>query len=247
MTATFSHLGSYGRLANGLFQIAATVGYARKHGDNFLFPKWQYQDAFEIGKLGCFGNPRCIQFSKYVEPKFAYTEIPKIQNIDLYGYFQSPKYFQHCEGEIKKLLTPSENKDDPAMFRGICSVHVRRGDYVHLSHCHPPLTMDYYRAAMDKVPASRFMIFSDDVAWCRENFGHDSRCIVTDPADPVVDFSLQRICNYNIIANSSFSWWAAWLNPHEDKVIVAPSKWFGPSLEKDHPTNDLIPESWVRV
>ena len=136
--------------------------------------------------------------------------------------------------------------DEPSLFRGVCGVHVRRGDYLHLANAHPVLGIDYYREAMGRVPASKFLVFSDDVGWCKENF-RDPKCVVTDPADTIVDFSMLRLCNHQIIGNSSFSWWAAWLNPHEDKVIVAPSKWFGPSLAPTHPTKDLIPVSWVTV
>lgn len=245
MTVTFGRLGAFGRRGNAMFQIAATIGYAKKHNDTFLFPKWKHQNEFELpndlfvpkGKIKCS--------NKFHESAFTYSEIPYKPNCDLHGYFQSWKYFDHCQDYIREVFTPKD-AEDPDLFRGICSVHVRRGDYLKFPDFHPTQDMQYYRKAMEQVPAKRFLIFSDDVKWCERNF-IGNEFIVSEPASSAIDFKMQMACEHHIIANSSFSWWAAWLGDNQEKVVVAPKNWFGKKLAPTHPTHDLIPPEWVIV
>jgi hypothetical protein len=136
--------------------------------------------------------------------------------------------------------------DDTNLFRGVCGIHVRRGDYLKFPDIHPTQPIEYYNQAMELIPAKKFLIFSDDVSWCRQNFKGD-RFTVTDEASMEVDFRMMTACNYFIIANSSFSWWAAWLSEHEDKVVVSPKKWFGKEIEKSSPIIDLIPPEWIKI
>lgn len=243
MTATFIELGGKGRLGNAMFQLAATVGYAKKHNVPFIFPKWQHQNDFIISN-DFFIPKQAIKYnSTYNEPNFLYRDIPFKPNQNISGYFQSWKYWEHCQDYIREIFTPRE-PEYSEMFEGICAIHVRRGDYLKFADYHPTQTMEYYKNAMESIPCERFLIFSDDIEWCKENF-KDKNCIVSDAASPSVDFNCMRLCSHFIIANSSFSWWAAWLSINENKVVVAPKNWFGIKLSETHPTTDLILPNWI--
>lgn len=134
------------------------------------------------------------------------------------------------------------------------SLHVRRGDYVSnakASQVHGLCGLDYYRAAVDliarRVPHPRFFIFSDDPVWVRENLQLDWPYELVDhngPLDGHEDMRLMSHCKHNIIANSGFSWWAAWLNGSPHKIVVAPKKWF--RIER-YDTSTLIPEGWIQL
>jgi hypothetical protein len=243
MVVTFEKLGAYGRMGNAMFQIAATIGYAKKYNDTFLFPKWEHQNQFNLPK-NIFVEKHNIKCSnQYTESSFTYSEIPYKENCNLHGYFQSWKYFDHCREYIREIFTPAES-EDPNLFRGICAVHVRRGDYLKFPDHHPTQDLQYYFRAMEHVSAKRFLIFSDDVKWCERNFV-GNQFIVSAPASPETDLHMMSACESNIIANSSFSWWAAWLNDNPDKVVVAPKNWFGRKLVDTHPIDDLIPQEWI--
>lgn len=245
MSVTFANLGSYGRKGNAMFQIAATIGYAKKYDVPFFFPEWEHQKEFSLPE-SFFLPKKSIHFSSEIrEARYTYSDLPFQKDCSLSGYFQSWKYFDHCSDYIREIFTLRE-KENNITFKGLCAVHVRRGDYLQFPDHHPTLDMSYYKAAMERVPASKFLIFSEDVQWCRENFV-GPQFIVTEPASSAIDFKMQMSCNHFIIGNSSFSWWAAWLGTHSDKVVIAPKKWFGPALEATHPTHDLIPPDWVIV
>jgi hypothetical protein len=119
----------------------------------------------------------------------------------------------------------------------IC-VHVRRGDYVHYNGIHDFPGKEYYQEAMKEFPDGRFVFYSDDLDWCREEFpGHD----YMDQKNPYLALQSMSCCRGHIIANSSFSWWAAWLRGKNGKT-VAPSKWFGPKGQQDW--QDIYCDGW---
>lgn len=244
MTVSFSKLGNHGRFGNTLFQMAATIALAERNNDTYIFPNNQYKHWF-LKPGNCFTDKINIK-EIYEEPHFHYTPIPYKKNLDLFGYFQSERYFADHAGIIRNLFMPncSINK----LLSDIASIHVRRGDYLqpHLSGCFNILGMNYYRKAMEIIKADKYMIFSDDILWCRKNFV-GKQFIFADGVNPIADFGMMISCNGHIIANSSFSWWAAWLNPNKDKKIVAPLNWFGPKLKSSHNTKDLIPSRWIRI
>lgn len=190
---------------------------------------------------------------RYQEPHFHFNpaifDIP--DNIDISGYFQSEKYFIHAEDIVRDLFTFrseirqkakeefSKIKDDAPKV----SIHVRRGDYIANSANHTVTGLNYYGEAISKFfydQQYRFVVFSDDPDWCRGAFegGH-----IVDINDSYTEMCMMSMCDHHIIANSSFSWWGAWLNPNPDKVVVAPSQWFGPNL-RHNSIVDLIPDTW---
>lgn len=240
----YPDLGKLGRLGNHLFQIAATVGAALDHGDIYGFPRWQYEGAFPISGLGCFYD-LLPAGPVYREKRFAYDQIPYEPNLRLYGFFQSERYFKRHADFIRKLLTPPgvPTRDG---YDGVASLQVRRGDYFNFPDHHPILPMGYYRSAQDYLRTKgvkKFLVMSDDLAWCRDHFTASDEQVIL-PLDPIDQFRLTLACEHHIMANSTFSWWTAWLDPNPEKVVIAPKLWFGPGYAH-YGTEDLYAKGWV--
>lgn len=183
------------------------------------------------------------------------------KNTYLTGYWQSPKYFSDIRtvllSDFKLKEKPSaENYNfiDKIPEQESVSIHVRRGDYVtnpETFKLHGVCSLDYYNDAIEyiknNVANPFFYVFSDDIEWAQNNINL-SRSVVfvkdTPPGKDYFEMHLMSLCKHNIIANSSFSWWGAWLNKNSDKIVVAPKKWMNdPSID----TTDLIPENWIRL
>jgi hypothetical protein len=244
MTVTFSQLNNIniaGRLGNNLFQIAVVVSMALNNNDKYIFPHWKYENTFNINN--CFSD-KVLPTKTYREPFFHYQSIPDTETknitLDLVGYWQSHKYFQNYENIIKTLLMP---KDCLPAKQGYASIHIRRGDYLKSPNHHPALTMDYYQKAMDIIKSEKYIIVSDDLEWCRKNF--IGKQFEFSDADEITDLKIQIACDNNIIANSSFSWWGAYLNPNSSKKVIAPQVWFGSKLPNN--TKDLYLQEWVII
>jgi len=239
---TFIDLGNAGRFCNGLFQIAATIGFAKKYNVPFIFPNWEYQNSLNIPSSS-FTNRESINFSnKYEETVNTYSEIPFIDNCSLYGYFQSQKYFDNCSDYIRKIFMPSQKSDN---LEDYCCIHVRRGDYLRYPKHHPLQPIQYYMKAAELIPVKKFMVFSDDVEWCRRNFT-GNEFTINETHSVISDFSKMINCSNFIIANSTFSWWAAWLCGNKNKVVIAPCNWFGPAYST-WSIKDLIPPEWILI
>ena len=132
-------------------------------------------------------------------------------------------------------------------------IHIRRGDYTLYPDHHPTCNTGYYSEGIEKIKDIsgenvNIIIFSDDKKWCYENMGNQvgDNFIIPETENPYVELYMMTKCNYHIIANSSFSWWAAYLNSNPNKKIVAPSKWFGSAYEHFN-TKDLLPKSWIKL
>lgn len=173
---------------------------------------------------------------------------------DLIGYYQTEKYFKDNRKSIMEYFSFRPDvvssaslywEDVIEKFRegSTCvSVHVRRGDYTLYPDHHPTCSKEYYDKAISSFgEESKFLIFSDDIDWCRENFNSD-RFHIVDSGSPYVDLKLITMCDHHINANSSFSWWGSWLNQKENKRVICPSNWFGPAI--NHDTRDVYCETW---
>jgi hypothetical protein len=186
--------------------------------------------------------------SLYNEKKFSYNEIPYKDKMVLNGYFQSEKYFSDYIPETKKLFNLSEEycdkviKHNKSLPKKVTSVHVRRGDYLNNLEYHTPCDVDYFNKAIELIGDSYFIFFSDDIEWVKENF-KGKNFIYSNNQNEIEDFTFMTQCDNNIISNSSFSWWAAYLNDNKEKKVIAPQKWFGPKGPKD--TQDIIPSEWI--
>ena len=228
---TFSRLGRYGRLGNQLFQIASTIGIARKNGHSYMFPEWEYTRFFRNPLPAGVINDTRIYRQRH---PWYYDVTLGPGNWDLTGYFQSELFFKDAADEVRKMLTPSQEieasidqKYSHILKGDTCSIHVRRGDFVKFRHAFPPLTAEYYRTAIAEMGEKHFVFFSDDIEWCKKQF-MDVRGTFIENESEITDLFLMSKCKSHIIANSSFSWWGAWLNPDLKKRVIAPSYWFGP-------------------
>lgn len=157
--------------------------------------------------------------------------------IVLDGYFQRTEYLDR--NRVLSLFAMPLNKLDQYKKRfgewldkkDITAIHVRRGDYMRLSHCHPFVGGKYFKDCLALIPEiENFMVFSDDIKWCKKFFPKafpERKFCFVEGTSMIDDLHLQSLCRNNIISNSSFSWWAAYLNRNPDKKIFAPSNWFG--------------------
>ena len=202
-----------------------------------------------------------LKTNNYIQEKiFHFDEeffnLDKSENYSLYGFFQTEKYFKHIQNEILNDFTfkdeiTNECRSVIQNFKDPIALHIRRGDFVHNSGNHPPLDMEYYKSALELFDSNReVIIFSDDTEWCKEQDLFESdRFAVAEGGHQFYDLCLMTMCSDFIIANSSFSWWGAWLSriykrPGRGRVI-APKKWFGPNL--NHDTKDLYCEGWTVI
>ena len=179
------------------------------------------------------------------------VEIPQNKNIFLHGYFQSEKNFIDCREDLVQKLSPSEEKLNSLstlypkiLEEKTVSIHIRRGSYLKLQDNHPCLDNNYYINALKQFTNYNIFIFSDDISYCKSQF-QGSNYIFAENSFDLDDLYLMSLCKNNIIANSTFSWWAAWLNKNKNKKVYAPKKWFGPNIPFN--TKDLIPDSWIKI
>lgn len=180
-------------------------------------------------------------------------------NLYLDGYWQSPKYFDDIRETLLSELVFNRTLSASAQdylkkieINNSIALHVRRGDYIknptvlkEFGIC----SNDYYTKAVkyisENVTHPIFFVFSDDIEWAKENIQLPDSTTYVKGKDmtAVEDLVLMSKCQHNIIANSSFSWWSAWLNDHFDKIVIAPAPWFD-TIEYD---KDLIPKSWIQI
>lgn len=266
----FDYLGKMGQLGNQMFQYASLRGIARNRNLDFCIP---YHNEVFTDSLG--NNLKIELFNPFTLTNLEQSNIgiiqskdPKIEeqfnfnetlfntcpdNVSLHGYFQTEKYFKNIEEEIrqdftfkKQILIPCKHMmstvDTPI------ALHIRRGDFLINSANHHNLDFDYYESCLDKFDQKRnVIIFSDDTQWCKEQkIFSDDRFLVAEDNDNYTDLCLMSLCSDFIIANSTFSWWGAWISKSLDKTVYAPKKWFGVN-NKHLNTSDLIPNEWIVI
>jgi len=264
---THNSIGYSGRLGNQMFQYAALKALSLETGFDCFLPnhlttkpdgafdftnnKWL---EYKLDLLECFEITTPVLDKKltnsFQEKGFEFdSNIKSINdNTAIEGYFQSYKYFEKFETEIKQEFTFKPNilskcQDIISKYSNPVSIHIRRGDYVK----HPGfwnITPEYIIDALHSFnPGSdaTYLIFSDDIEWCKETFGEGF--VFIEGNNQYEDLCLMSLCKHNIISNSSYSWWAAWLNNNPDKKIVAPKNWF----TEPKPLNDLYPNNWIVI
>jgi hypothetical protein len=266
----FNYLGKMGQLGNQMFQYASLRGIAKNRGFDFCIP--YHKEVFDDG----IGNKLRIElFDPFMMSTVKQSNIAIIQsgnprtegghnfnktlfntcpdNVSLYGYFQTEKYFNHIEHQIKQDFTFKPQLAIPCKHRMSTmdtpvALHIRRGDFLINSANHNNLGLDYYEEGLAKFDKDRTVIvFSDDPQWCKEQkLFDDDRFLVSVGNDSYTDLCLMSLCSDFIIANSSFSWWGAWLSKALNKVVVAPEKWFGPN-NAHLDTSDMFPDEWIVI
>lgn len=252
-----------GRLGNSMFQTAAAIGYAKKYGYEWGVPNDQKESTI----LTHFPHlPRCDnrypRYNEHINGRdndwFNYREIPDHGgNTNLFGFFQSWKYFEHCKEEIREVF----KLPHVSGYEDYVSIHVRRGDYVQHAGSFPPITVDYINAALRVIETRqgknwpKCIFFSDDIQWCKDNFSLAGP-MEFDDLPTGQGYELQKLskmasCHDHIIANSSFSWWGAYLGHNRSRIVIAPSckrgNWFGLESGVKQDCIDLLPPEWTQM
>lgn len=185
-----------------------------------------------------------------------YCNFANTQTKYLEGYWQSEKYFSDYADVIRNDFTFPDIDNSNELYvtkiqqTNAVSVHIRMGDYVNHPLHGGICTLEYYTQAIEiiksKIANPMYFVFSNDIEWCKQNLEMSNAVYVTGNVDEnsYRDMQLMSMCKHNVIANSSFSWWGAWLNNNPNKVVIAPSKWFN---DESINTCDLLPESWIKI
>lgn len=248
-----------GGLGNQLFQWACNRNLSIKYNIDTYIDNSSYlnqigvtERTFSLDKFPLINyNISNTKPTNKINDDFHYREIKLDNDTDYYldGYWQSEKYFIENERIIREELKPTEYIE--LKLKGILpkgyniSLHIRRTDYVKLSDYHPVQPLEYYERSLDIIGEyDNLIIFSDDIEWCKSNLKFNNMIFI-EGMDDVEDLWLMSMCKDNIIANSSFSWWGAWLNDNPKKKVISPIKWFGDKVNLN--TSDLIPNKWVRI
>ena len=184
------------------------------------------------------------------------TDLQNVSRVDcvqyLKGFWQSDIYFTGSSNIIKKELVPRDTSRISELEKEIISgnsigIHVRRGDYLQYQDRFPVLPLSYYDSVLREFHGDHeYYIFSDDPAWCRNHWQGREYKVVEGNA-PVEDLYLLSCCKHIVIANSSFSWWAAWLNDNGGKRVIAPYDWKGPGYEALRKGHEVLPSHWERI
>lgn len=263
---THNSIGYSGRLGNQMFQYATLKAVSLETGFECFLPNnlaikpdgaYDFTNntwlQYKLDLLDCFEITSPIQENTLTETfqEKEFTFDPEIYSIKgntaIEGYFQSYKYFEKYKKQIKKEFTFKPHilekcKNKMLGYKNPIAIHVRRGDYVK----HPgfwTVTPEYLTSALQSLPEGNFtyLIFSDDIEWCKEIFVEGF--VFVEGNNQYEDLCLMSLCKHNVISNSSYSWWAAWLNPNPNKTVIAPKNWF----TDPKPLNDLYPENWMKI
>jgi hypothetical protein len=260
----FNALGQFGRLGNQMFQYAALKGIAANNGYVICIPysknenEWtdhQLNSAFKMSTLNTLNyqyidpdRPTIVESGFSFDEKL-FNECPEWVNIQ--GFFQTEKYFKHIRNQLlidfefhDTLLEPA--KETISNWNNPVAVHIRRTDYITNPN-HTVLCLNYYKKALEHFDKScNVIIFSDEPKWClKQKIFNSDRFLVSETNNNHLDLCLMSLCSGHIIANSSFSWWGAWLS--NSKKVIAPSGWFTGSNNEYLDTKDLIPEEWIVI
>jgi len=260
-----------GGLANMMFQVSAAYSFSIDNNTDCFFPNLDYMLNFLNTETT--HNPNLLHADEYnlifkklkkdspnrnlrtINFPFEYSDVklPNNEDVIIDGFFQSEKYFKHNREKILELFEPDnsikeiiDQKYEKLLTKRTTSVHIRRGDYLKFPNHHPFQGYDYYSNAVNEVKSETdvFLIFSDDIEWCKNNFKGDEYYFIENEKD-YIELYLMSMCKNNIISNSSFSWWGAWMNKNQNKKVVGPKKWFGSSIT--HSTDDILPLEWIKI
>ena len=253
----------YGGLGNQMFQYAAALAAAERLDSRLLVDAtWFRSVGTKVDRaygLDAFGieptSPLALRLNRLLRRPRVVRENDSDSPIGLHGaveldgYWQSERCFAGAEQRVRETFRFVAA--EPALAEELrrtesVSVHVRRGDYVAPKRAARFGVLDpvYYEQALalvrERVREPRVVVFSDDPEWCRDRF--DGEVVAT--GDPATDVRLMAACRHHVVANSSFSWWGAWLGETDGAVVVAPAQWYrDPTLGR----GDTVPERWLRV
>jgi len=248
-----------GGLGNQIFQVAAAYNLAKENNDEACFNfnsshtplQGEQAHKYKRNIFKEFTHKNVIDFKEVFEEQgHSYKKIEYKKDLLIKGYFQSEKYFLKNKQDVVDKLNQGLNEFKPQVRKYLDSipglkvaVHIRRGDYLNNPSIHPTCTKEYYQKALESFSFMKYtpIFVSDDIKWCKENFKGE----FSPFKDELEDLTLLSMCNDNIIANSTFSWWGAYLNQSKIKVVVSPKQWFGENGPQD--TQDIIPNNWIKI
>jgi hypothetical protein len=235
-----------------------------KKNDLYIKKPLSHRLINKIDKIYALKKVTCLVPQQYREEYFYYNEsfFNLKPPVTIEGYFQSPLYFNGHENSLRshfQMKKPWSNMAEPILYairQAILpvSLHIRRGDYLNsdIAKTLSTLPLSYFARAVTLVEALygkniHFFIFSDDPDWIEKNFDICKQYTVVrgHPEAPWEDMHLMALCKHHIIANSTFSWWGAWLNPSENKTVIAPRQWFTPHQQRLQNITDLFPKDWL--
>lgn len=259
----FVTAGLLGQLGNQMFQVAAATSLALDNNANAVFPEFltRTDNGIPTNYKHIFWRLDTSPLSQgiavlYSEPSLIYSPIPYYPNIKINGYFASEKHFKHHKEEILALFAPHPNilQYLESKYHSIIhhphtvSVHLRT--YFSEDPNHLSFTFngrEYLQRAVWLFPEDYlFVVFSDNIRWCKENLSDLAKNICFIEGEAYYhDFYLMSLCKHNITSNSTFSWWAAYLNLNPDKIVIAPSRWFeSTAIQLGFDSRDITPEDW---
>lgn len=240
---TFNNLEKYGRFGNQLFHIASTIGIAVRNGYAYGFPHWDERYYFREPvpfldrdlpeyKLKGRAGGLLMEYKEFTPP----------DNVSLLGHFFSEKYFMNAEKTIRHYFEMKPIPDLPKIEENSICIHVRAGDYGTKQF--PRLPIEYYERALSKLPKDyEVYVFSDDIGYAARLLDNESSAqnyYYSTQYDHIKDFYLMQQCKHFIIANSTYSWWAAWLGNDPDKIVVAPK-----NMETAMYKDSMYPNKWI--
>tara|TARA_Y100000310_G_scaffold121477_1_gene120257 strand:+ start:3808 stop:4608 length:801 start_codon:yes stop_codon:yes gene_type:complete len=260
----YSELGKNGRIGNQMFQYATLFALGKNRQIDIGIPSTAtevFKDTSRsLSITEAFPNLSAKKIDnieaegQYQEESFLFSPnlFLLMDNCDIHGYFQSPFYFSKFQEELREEFQFSKNIDSIAQEKIddirspdslVCALHFRRSDYLEFPNFHTNLEAEYYNHAvsimLDKFPDIKFVAFSDDAEWLQETLPPD--ILPSTGENQFEDMCMMTKCDAHIIANSSFSWWAAWLSTSTN-LVIAPQRWFGPEGPKDWST--IYPPGW---
>jgi hypothetical protein len=249
-----------GGLCNTLFKLSAAISTALDNNVDYVFSnefvRVGYDPDYNEFKNNIYRNISFVDvlpdtYINHYEQNFSYNTIhySKGTNLLLNGYYQSEKYFINNKDYIINLFKPTEEIKEYIInevndIQNSISIHVRRGDYLNLPDFHPQQPIKYYENAVNFFGLDKnYIIFSDDINGAMEMLDFIPNKKSVSLGKDYLDLYAISLCEHNIICNSTFSWWGAYLNQNINKKVIAPSNWFIPSK----PLIDLYPENWIII
>ena len=261
---TTNHMGG---LCNVMFKLSAVISASLDNNVEYIFSNEFIRQIDKDFVCGGYDDYRIyydnvLRNIKFIDKlpsqyrthihTFNYTPIHynKGENLLLEGYFQSEKYFEENKDLIKELFSPNDEikniiYENLPNINDYISIHIRRGDYLEFPDHHPQQSVDYYKTACEIFGLDRtYLIFSDDLNGVKNMFDFIPNKIFYTSGEDWLDMYTMSLCEHNIIANSTFSWWAAYLNSNKDKKIITTKNWFGP-VYRTWNISTLFPEDWI--
>lgn len=241
-------------LGNQMFLAAGQISYARRfHKDICL--KEPFNPAFNVNYRICTkeeiqnANKNPCDFSRFLPAIYNKSDCTTLK-----GFLQNERFFEDQKDFIKEIFQFKEklpqrldNIVAEIKNKNSVAIHIRRGDYLYAPDIYPIMSMGYYQQGADYIQSKstdpiHLYIFSDDIRWVKKNFKTTYPFTIIQGNSATIDMQLMSLCKHNIIANSTFSWWGAYLNKNPDKIVIAPNKW---NLNDKWWGNDIILKDWI--